>query len=82
MSNRVLRQLICSDQCLLGMKQSVLILFVLLSIASCKEEVTEGCIDPSKVDTESACITLYDPVSGCDNVTYSNSCFAEKIHVS
>jgi PKD repeat protein len=38
------------------------------------------CIDPSLIDTTGACITLYDPVCGCDGVTYSNSCVAQIFH--
>ncbi|MBK8705104.1 MAG: hypothetical protein IPN33_17105 [Saprospiraceae bacterium] len=38
------------------------------------------CIDPSLIDTTGACITLYDPVCGCDGVTYSNSCVAQVFH--
>lgn len=39
-----------------------------------------ACIDPSLIDTTGACITLYDPVCGCDGVTYSNACVAQIYH--
>ena len=35
------------------------------------------CIDPSLINTDAICFFIYDPVCGCDNVTYSNSCYAE-----
>ena len=35
------------------------------------------CIDPNLVNDSIVCLTVYDPVCGCDGVTYSNSCYAD-----
>ncbi len=36
----------------------------------------QQCIDPSLIDPNTFCLDVYDPVCGCDNATYSNSCYA------
>ena len=40
------------------------------------EHVDSGCIDPSKI-TNKACTKEYDPVCGCNNITYGNKCMAK-----
>jgi hypothetical protein len=39
-------------------------------------ETSAGCIDPSLIDPEMACLEIWDPVCGCNGVTYSNECYA------
>ena len=35
------------------------------------------CIDSALIDSTALCNEIYEPVCGCDGVTYSNSCFAD-----
>lgn len=53
---------------------SVCILFI-----ACNED-NKLCIDKSDIDNKLQCDTIYQPVCGCDNITYYNACEAEFKH--
>ena len=61
------------------------ILFSLTSFTSCTDvdqEVTQDICLTDPPNPNEVCIEIYQPVCGCNEITYSNSCFAEGIVVS
>jgi len=67
------------------MKKIFLFSALLIALMSCEKifncvstpSVQTGvCIDSNLVNDSIVCLTVYDPVCGCDGVTYSNSCYA------
>ena len=54
---------------------SSLILFFSLSCSKSDDD-QDSCIDKSKIDEFGLCMEIYQPVCGCDGVTYPNICYA------
>lgn len=62
-----------------SMRKIPFLLLIALSLCAfqCEDETpSTDCIDPNLINTEAACILIYQPVCGCDQKTYSNSCQA------
>ena len=60
------------------MRKLILLLFIPLVFA-CDEDsddVPNMCVDETLIDLESVCTEEFQPVCGCDGITYNNSCEA------
>ena len=60
------------------MKKLILLLFIPFVFA-CDEDsddVPNMCVDETLIDLESVCTEEFQPVCGCDGITYNNSCEA------
>jgi hypothetical protein len=62
----------------------IITLSVIVLLVGCQNGGTLDCIDQQKKTRNIGvmCVDVYDPVCGCDRVTYSNSCLANKAGVT
>ena len=57
------------------MKKIFPIFFLLFSCFKDKD-INQSCKNETPINSDILCIEIYEPVCGCDNITYSNSCYA------
>jgi len=53
-----------------------LLMLFFTSVTSCNKN-DDNCIDSNLVGNADECIEIYDPVCGCDGITYDNYCVAD-----
>ena len=64
------------------MKYLIMMIFSFSAIVfSCNSEKAP-CIDQEKIDPQAMCTQQYDPVCGCNQMTYGNACEAENAGVT
>jgi hypothetical protein len=52
------------------------LIFILLTLPFFSFAQDTDCIDSTAIDPDCMCIGMYDPVVGCNGLTYTNECYA------
>ena len=62
--------------------KNLLLIFLSVLMFSCVDgpEIIDCFLVPQLTDT--VCVEIYEPVCGCNNITYDNECYAKKNGVS
>ena len=62
--------------------KNLLFFFLSVFIFSCVDgpEIIDCFLNPPITDT--VCVEIYEPVCGCNNITYDNECYAKKSGIS
>ena len=68
------------------MKKIFLIVALSIPFLSCEKSknlpAPYDCIDSNLIGNADECIEIYDPVCGCDGITYDNYCVADSSGVT
>ena len=59
------------------MKKLLLLTLLISGLKTSAQDLNDCCINPEWINPTAMCISLWDPVIGCDGIQYSNSCVAQ-----
>ena len=57
----------------MNMKTLKMTFSLLITLSFCNTVHSQSCIDSSLIDPNMICLEIYEPVCGCNGLTYSNS---------